>query len=189
MKKMFNKSKKRIWFGLLIVLCVALFLAVGVKQNNWFNQDNLTSPSASSWTQLTQSKYDRQRLAFDINGNSYQLEIVNQPASITQGLSGRTEIGSDGMLFIFAKPGTYRFWMKEMRFNLDLVWLRSGKIVDIMADLPAPSVEVGADPAQLAKIPTYSSTTEADAVLEIPAGMAQKWGLKVGDSLVPQAFD
>ena len=34
-----------------------------------------------------------------------------------------------GMLFVFNSPGQYSFWMKDMHFPLDMVWIDSDKIV------------------------------------------------------------
>lgn len=57
------------------------------------------------------------------------VEVVKTPNSITQGLSGRTEMKSnngqaiDGLLFVFPNKAIRHFWMKDMFFNLDICWL------------------------------------------------------------------
>ena len=62
------------------------------------------------------------------------------------GLSGRPNIGSDGLLFILP-AGKHRFWMKDMQFNLDMVWIDQNQVVGISkmpkplsADTPDPEV-------------------------------------------------
>ena len=52
------------------------------------------------------------------------IEIADTGKKREQGLSGKNNIGGDyGMLFIFEKPGFYAFWMKDMNFAIDIIWL------------------------------------------------------------------
>jgi uncharacterized membrane protein (UPF0127 family) len=105
-----------------------------------------------------------------------RVEVVNTSASITQGLSGRSSIGSDGMLFVFTQSMMPRFWMKEMQFPLDLIWINNGKIVDITENVSAP------EPGQaLNDLPTFGPKEPANWVLEVPAGTAKSSNWKVGD--------
>ncbi len=107
------------------------------------------------------------------------VEVVTTPESVQRGLSGRTEIGSDGMLFIFPQVSQQVFWMKEMNFDLDMVWIADGKIVGITPNVPKPaSPDLG--PSQLQR---YASPTGVNMVLEVPAGTAKQWQLQVGDAL------
>lgn len=59
------------------------------------------------------------------------VEIAKTPTSTAQGLSNRSSMMSingqeiDGLLFIFPKKETRRFWMKEMLFNLDICWFNN----------------------------------------------------------------
>ncbi|MBW7955160.1 prolipoprotein diacylglyceryl transferase [Patescibacteria group bacterium] len=105
------------------------------------------------------------------------LEVVNTPQSIQQGLSDRSEIGSDGMLFVFPEADTRVFWMLRMHFDLDMIWLKQGRVVGITTDIPHPQ------DSNERNLPRYSSPTEVDWVLEVPAGSAKKWQLQVGDAL------
>lgn len=106
------------------------------------------------------------------------LELVNTNASITQGLSDRSSLGTDGMLFVFANKFVPKFWMKGMLFDLDMVWLDRGRIVDLTTDIKAP------DPATpLNQLPTYSSSRSVNMVLELPAGAVKTYNLQIGDLL------
>ena len=59
-----------------------------------------------------------------------QIEIVDTDELRTQGLSGRKQLGENqGMLFVFEKPGRYGFWMKEMNFPIDIIWIGQDKNV------------------------------------------------------------
>jgi len=112
-----------------------------------------------------------------INGQPMVLELATTPEEREQGLSGRPSLASDrGVLFVFNQPGRYPFWMKDMSFPLDILWINQGKIVDLVKDFPAP--KPGEWPA------TFTPAFEADRVLEINAGLSNRLNLKVG-SLIP----
>lgn len=121
---------------------------------------------------------DQQKVSINLKGRTIQVEVVNTPASITQGLSGRSEMGADGMLFVFSTARQTSFWMKEMRFDIDMVWIHDGKIVGITAAVPAPDPQT-----PLNQLPTYPSPQAVDMVLELPAGTAQDWDLALGDQI------
>jgi uncharacterized membrane protein (UPF0127 family) len=108
-----------------------------------------------------------------------EVELVTTPESITQGLSGRDSIGSDGMLFLFSHPIAAQFWMKEMKFDLDLVWLVNQKVIGITENVPKPDQTISLD-----QLPLYSPPGPVNMVLEIPAGQAKEWQLEVGDEFV-----
>lgn len=107
------------------------------------------------------------------------VEIVSTPEAITNGLSGRSEIGSDGMLFIFPNKQKLVFWMKEMKFPLDIIWIADGKVVEITRDVPPPE---GGVPFEA--LPRYSPDSEVDMVLEVNAGFANENNLGVGSSVI-----
>ena len=48
----------------------------------------------------------------------------------TRGLSGITELkGADGMIFYYNLPQSPTFWNKNTHFDLELVWMRDGKVI------------------------------------------------------------
>ncbi|MEY4722584.1 MAG: hypothetical protein RLZZ324_97, partial [Candidatus Parcubacteria bacterium] len=103
-----------------------------------------------------------------------RVEIANTDALREHGLSGHKPLAADeGMFFVFEAPDRYVFWMKEMLFPLDLIWIGDGKIVDITPDVPAPA------PGQK-DLPLYRPVAPADRVLEVNAGFARAHGLKLG---------
>ncbi|MCX8009506.1 MAG: DUF192 domain-containing protein, partial [Patescibacteria group bacterium] len=60
------------------------------------------------------------------------MELFDTQEKRTRGLSGRDFLPENkGMLFIFEKPDYYTFWMKEMKFPLDFIWIRGDEIVEI----------------------------------------------------------
>ncbi len=78
------------------------------------------------------------------------------------------------MLFIFPTPDTYAFHMKDMRFPIDIIWIRSNVIVDISKDVPVPK---GMD------LPTYQPSADADMVLEVNAHFTDRYNIQPGDKV------
>ncbi len=104
------------------------------------------------------------------------VEVVNTPQSTTQGLSGRTEIGADGMFFIFPQKQVRYFWMKDMQFDIDIVWIADNKVVGITSAVPKPANQI-----QDNRLETYPSQQEINMVLELKANDASKYGISPGD--------
>jgi len=122
---------------------------------------------------------DHQITKVQIGNQEIKVEVVNSSSSITKGLSGRAQIGADGMLFIFPNQRQVTFWMKEMKFALDLIWINNNQISEITTNVPAPKENT---PINL--LPTYQPQSQINMVLEVTAGTAQKWHLKPGDKFV-----
>ena len=157
-------------FSVIIFLCVATTVFTGCVTTKSEPQVIEQEPAAFR---------DRQKIKLTVGDAApIEVEIVNTPASIAQGLSGRDEIGADGMLFIFDKTDKHTFWMKEMKFNLDFVWIRDNKVVDLTKDVPAPAPNT-----PVTKLLTYSAKEPVDSVLELDAGKIEKLGIDIGDTL------
>jgi len=93
-----------------------------------------------------------------------------------KGLSDRNDLGElDGMLFTFPQYHVPIFWMKDMHFPLDMIWISGGKVVDITLDA---KVETGD------KLPTYSPKVPVNMVLETRAGWVEENGISLGDTLI-----
>ena len=100
--------------------------------------------------------------------------IADTEASREQGLSGITSLAMDeGMLFIFPKDGMYSFWMKDMLFSIDMLWISfDGLVVSIV-----PSASPATYPH------AFTPSTLARYVLEVPAGFAAEHKIGVGSKL------
>lgn len=106
-------------------------------------------------------------------------ELANTPEKQSKGLGYRDSLDwGDGMYFPYDRAGIYRFWMRGMRFSIDIVWIRSGHIVDISRDVPFVPGENG---------PTVQSREAVDSVLEVPAGFAIASGWRIGDVVTVEA--
>ncbi|HVP28617.1 MAG TPA: DUF192 domain-containing protein [Myxococcota bacterium] len=116
-----------------------------------------------------------------IGGTTITVELARTPAEKEQGLGGRPGLAPDtGMLFVFDEPGRYSFWMLDMEFALDFVWIRSGRIVDLTTDVPPPPT--GVDPAS-GTLRLLEPREPVDLVLEVAAGTVAKRGFKLGDAV------
>lgn len=99
------------------------------------------------------------------HGYTLPVSIADTPQALEKGLSGTAMLAPDtGMLFIFKTPGQYGFWMKDMQYPLDIIWLDSSfKIVHI---------EENVTPATYPKI--FYGTPDTLYVLEVNAHTASK---------------
>src|SRR5690606_35019275 len=95
------------------------------------------------------------------------------------GLSGKEKLEeNNGMLFVFDKKDYHSFWMKNMKFPIDIIFLDNNTVVDIYKNVPPPK------PGEnMAKLPVYRPSKAVNYVLEVPAGTADKAKIKVGDTI------
>ncbi len=101
-------------------------------------------------------------------------ELARTPQEKGRGLSNRPGLAEgNGMAFVYEAPQTIGIWMKDMRFPLDILWVREGRIVKI--ERAAPPLRPG-DPERV-----YSAI--GDLVLELPSGFTDRMGIRLGDSV------
>ncbi len=106
-----------------------------------------------------------------VYGKDIQVYLADDPRIRTRGLSNKTYLPEDkGMLFIFEKPDQYSFWMKEMNFSIDIVWIdEKGKVIFVRENVSPDTY------------PTlFTPPKSALYVLELNAGKAREIGLTVG---------
>lgn len=110
-----------------------------------------------------------------IGGEDISVEIADTPEEQTRGLSGRKSMEKNqGMLFIFDNSGKYSFWMKEMSFSLDFIWISGNMVVEVTQNVKPEDYQ---PPKVL--IPK----NKIDKVLEVSAGTAGRLGIKEGDKI------
>lgn len=103
-----------------------------------------------------------------------QVEVVDTDAARQLGLMFRENLPEDrGMLFVFETQGRYGFWMKNMKFPIDIIWIdQEKKIVDIKPDC---------FPCQEA-CEIFSSRDKALYALEVDAGFTRRNKIEIGDT-------
>lgn len=113
-----------------------------------------------------------------INGTSIEVEVVDTSETRAQGLSGREVLPEGtGMLFIFNNPGQYEFWMKDMNFAIDIVWIKE--------DFYIVGIEKNVSPGTFPQI--FYPSQDIKYVLELPSGYTEKYSIDTG--AVVQWFD
>ena len=141
----------------LAIFIVILFAAVAFR---------FGSPSA------------KKGVAISVGGHPLIVEVADTMTSRSQGLSGREPLPSDGgMLFAFSKPGNYGFWMKDMKFALDFVWVNGATVVGMNENVPTEPN------GNILTYNHYYPPEPADKVLEVNAGTVARLGIRVGDTL------
>ena len=77
-----------------------------------------------------------------LNHQLYKLEIACSRAQHQRGLMFRKSIARNGgMLFVYDRPGDYRFWMKNTLIPLTVIWLDAqAKIIGIKLLQPCRQV-------------------------------------------------
>ena len=104
------------------------------------------------------------------------VEISDSPAERTKGLSGKEFLPTgSGMLFIFPMREVHRFWMPDMNFPIDIIWIVDNKIVGIEHEVT--------NIFDQEKPVFYLPSQAVDYVLEVNSGFARTQGLLVGDNV------
>lgn len=135
--------------------------------------------SAGKIPRLPSSPQSPNQAQVTINSTKINIEIADSPDKRKKGLGGRESLASDsGMLFIFEKPGKYGFWMKGLKFPLDLIWIRESKVVDIIRNATPLNLEEKDE-----NLPIYMPKEPVDMVLEVMGGFADSHGIKFGDNI------
>lgn len=128
---------------------------------------------ANNTTEEKGQKFDYEIRKITINGIPLVVEIADDGPETAQGLMFRNSLQDDrGMLFIFEKEYEYTFWMMNMRFNIDIIWLNaSGRVVHIVQD-----AEPCTDTTNTSAC-TFTPDQPAKYVLEVNAGFVRKHGI------------
>lgn len=175
-----------LWKAILILFCIGAFVfsIIGFSFKDYFTN---AFQEARSFVEddfvisyrSNEAEGSRLRLLekIEINGMELRYETVDDEAGIQQGLSDRVSMADDeGLLFKMPTEDIHAFWMYRMNFPIDMIWIRDGEIVEMARNMPPPS-ETGGIPK------THTPIETADMVLELTAGGARRYGLRVGDKV------
>ena len=83
------------------------------------------------------------------------------------------------MLFVFKEEGYYPFWMKDMKFPLDIIWINDSKVIDITYGAQTE----GSTPTNI-----YRPNNPVKYVLEVNAGFALENNIRIGDPVKSSIF-
>ncbi len=144
-------------FLLSIVYCLPLVIMGGEQKVYALNADNVSASSVR------------------IKDLVIYVDLAKTPEQQAKGLSIKNTLNeNEGMLFIFDTPKEYSFWMKDMKFPIDIIWISSdNKIVHIEKNL---------QPCIFFLICTsYSPHANSKYVLEVPSNYTTKNNITIGD--------
>jgi uncharacterized protein len=111
----------------------------------------------------------------EINGHVFSLYLAKTSEEQEIGLAKYKKIDmNQGMLFIFNKSDYYSFWMKDMQFPIDIIFINGDKVIAVFQKVPVSLNE---------NLPVYTTKTKADKVLEINAGLAKKYNIEIGSKV------
>ena len=156
--KMNISTKRAVMLGTTLVLITALFV--------------LRPRFTPLWSPIEEKKGTTQQGPMVTVGSATVTVVVADTEALrTQGLSGKRSLAAnEGMLFIFENPGVYGFWMKDMYFPIDIIWIDTNwKVSDI-----SPGVDPNTYPQ------AFFPKKPVRYVLEVPSGFAKEHGISVG---------
>lgn len=158
-----NKFMRESVLFVLLVMLLAGANLFWVNRNYDLSSNENINPIESKFKKIN---------SLIIAGQVIKVELADTPEKQRQGLSGRDELSPNtGMLFVFPLSSKQGFWMKDMKFSIDMIWItEEGRVVFI---------EHSATPESYPKV--FTPDQDAKYVLEVPAGFALKNKLKVGD--------
>lgn len=109
-------------------------------------------------------------------GQALHVEVAESPIRRQLGYMFRERVGpEDGMIFLFEEAAFHSFWMKNVRFSLDILWMAGdGTVVDASLETP---------PCREDPCPSYLPMARALYVLELAGGRAEKLGIRPGQTL------
>lgn len=148
MKRLRNKTSQWVtWVAVIGLLCMVSWHAV-------------SRPSSQG------------QITVHIGERLFLVEVVDTSSLRERGLGGRSGLSSGhGMLFLFPDigPDRHAFWMKGMRFPIDIAWIRDARVIHIDRNISADSKDI------------FRPPVIADSVLEVNAG--ELFSLVPGDTV------
>jgi len=168
---MYNKFMSKVIFGLTVILICVLGAAI------YFDiLDEKTEQTESSLSSVSEKTYkENGYVLVEIGDAVVQAEVAETAVEVTTGLSGRETLPEDtGMLFVYDEADYYAYWMPNMNFALDIIWLN--------ADFLVIDITRNATPESFPK--KFKPSKPAKYVLEVPSGYTQKKGIQIGTQAV-----
>ncbi len=145
-----------------LISLIILLLIIGAI---FLNQEIIYTTSCGEYTEKE----------IGISDKKIQVIISDDNCKMVLGLSGKENLeNNQGMLFVFEKSGNYAFWMKDMKFSLDILW--------ISEDLHVVGIEKNLTPLTFPKL--FGENYFAKYVLELQGGYSDKNNIKLGDKII-----
>ena len=112
-------------------------------------------------------------VSITLGNSTIRVSLAKTPDELTRGLSNTPKLeDGHGMLFIMPSAARWGFWMKDMHYSLDILWLNANKTV----------IYIAANVAPITYPKVFAPTAPASDVIELPAGYAQKHAITVSST-------
>lgn len=109
-----------------------------------------------------------------IAGQEINIKLAKTDSQKELGLGKRESLPiGEGMLFVYDDYVIPNFWMKDMKFPIDIIWIKDDLVMGYEKGLEPQSDNIN--------LPTYQPKTFINYVLEVNSGFVEKYGLKIGD--------
>jgi len=155
---------------IIILLIIAAVVTAALLVGDSKPKAKESSKSATVQTDCGPYRHDGNVV---IDNQVIYVEQAKNSDEFAKGLGGRPCIPSNqGMFFAFSKDGHYPFWMKGMKFPIDIVWITSGHSV--------AAIEVNHQPSDQAP---WTNKIPAQYVLELKANRSTELGMKLGSTV------
>src|ERR1044072_4423061 len=164
-------------FGLVIAAATAgigIFYSSNLPSGNTFSSvsKELASFLAGPIHSTAQDQYVKTTVT--AKNTTLVVDLALTPDQQSRGLSGREKMSENqGMLFVMHSPARYGFWMKEMKFPLDILWLDTKGVAVYLKQNLQPCITI-------LNCPTYTPDTDSLYVLETVAGFSQRHAITKG---------
>lgn len=162
---------------IVIILLIILFAMFGYlgKYMSYLKQSVVGSPTQTS-SPYSQTPSETSP-SVTLGNIVVPVEVARDYSAIQKGLSGRPYLDQNsGMLFVFQKASIYSFWMPDMNFPIDILWINNGRVVD--TDENMTNIFDPANPRY------YRPSSPAQFVLEINAGFIRRNNIRIGDPVI-----
>ena len=167
-----NKKKPILWLILIIMLAVFTYL---INDHKGIKKDGEGVRDQNAEEVLSAAAYPKTLVSFEDLDISVDAWVADTPAARSRGLSVADELQEDqGMLFVFDQSSNWPFWMKNMKFPIDIMWLNKDKEIVF--------IKQNAHPDDYSE--SYLPETEALYVFEVVEGFVKKNNLEIGDTLL-----
>lgn len=119
--------------------------------------------------------YQSEKFQLSIKGTYLTVEVADTDREKVMGLSNRPNMGDgEGMLFVYKEPTQPSFWMKEMLFSIDIIWIGSDKKVVAVHHNLAPDTFPQ----------SFQPPSPVSYALEVRAGFSKMHGITTGDDVL-----
>ncbi len=111
--------------------------------------------------------------------SSIDVYIADEDSERQKGLGGIDELPENtGMYFIYNSARVREYWMLDVEYPIDIIWLHNNKVVYL-----TKSAQPEANITLLEDYQRYSSPVPINAVLEVPEGFIEQYDIIEGNVL------